>query len=160
MKRLPRYIILAALPFSWRPAAAPRASPKPPAPADEHAASEHEAPASVTLTPAAVAAAEIRTAAAAVRPVARRYAAAGELEWNARRVVHLTARTPGRLERVAVVQGDRVREGQLLAEIYSPDFLTLQAEYIQAAGQGQAARRRRGRGGPGPGRARAAPASG
>jgi len=81
----------------------------------------------------AVAAADIRTETAAVRAVARRIAATGELEWNARRVVHLTARTPGRLERVLAVRGDRVRAGQLLAEIYSPDFLTLQAEYRQAA---------------------------
>jgi RND family efflux transporter MFP subunit len=91
------------------------------------------APASVTLTAEAIAAADIKTAIAATRLVARRVTAAGELEWNARRVVHLTARTPGRLERVMAVRGDRVREGQLLAEIYSPDFLTLQAEYIQAS---------------------------
>lgn len=90
-------------------------------------------PASVTLTPEAVAAADLKTAPAAMRMVARRIPAAGEIGWNARRVVHLTSRTPGRLERVLVAQGDRVREGQLLAEIYSPDFLTLQAEYIQAA---------------------------
>jgi multidrug efflux pump subunit AcrA (membrane-fusion protein) len=90
-------------------------------------------PTSVTLTPEAVAAADLKTAAAAIRTVDRRIPAAGEIEWNSRRVVHLTARTPGRLERVLVVQGDRVREGQLLAEIYSPDYLTLQAEYIQAA---------------------------
>jgi RND family efflux transporter MFP subunit len=90
-------------------------------------------PASVTLTPEAIAAADLKTAAATIRTVDRRIPAAGEIEWNSRRVVHLTARTPGRLERVLVVQGDRVREGQLLAEIYSPDYLTLQAEYIQAA---------------------------
>jgi multidrug efflux pump subunit AcrA (membrane-fusion protein) len=59
--------------------------------------------------------------------------AAGELEFNARRLVHLTSRTTGRVERVLIVRGDRVREGQVLAEIYSPDHLTLQAEYILAA---------------------------
>jgi RND family efflux transporter MFP subunit len=104
----------------------------PAAPADA-ATREAGASASVTLTPAAVAAADLRTVTAATRPVVRRITAAGELEWNARRVVHLTARTPGRLERVLAVRGDRVREGQVLAEIYSPDYLTLQAEYIQAA---------------------------
>jgi RND family efflux transporter MFP subunit len=88
---------------------------------------------SVTLSVEAVKAADLRTETAAVRAVARLVTAPGDLEWNPRRVVHLTARTAGRLERVHVVQGDRVREGQLLAEIYSPDFLTLQAEYIQAA---------------------------
>ncbi len=90
-------------------------------------------PGSITLTPEAVAAADLKTAAVTTRTVEQRVSAAGEIEWNSRRVVHLTARTPGRLERVLVVQGDRVREGQLLAEIYSPDYLTLQAEYIQAA---------------------------
>lgn len=102
-------------------------------PPAETAAPEAKAPASVTLTPEAVAAADIKTEAAAMRLVARRVTAAGELEWNARRLVNLTARTPGRLERVLAVKGDRVRLGQLLAEIYSPDFLTMQAEYIQAA---------------------------
>ncbi len=87
----------------------------------------------VTLTPQAVAAAGIRTEPAATRPLALRVAAAGELEWNARRVVHLTARAAGRLERVLAVRGDRVREGQLLAELYSPDFLARQAEFLQAA---------------------------
>jgi len=96
-------------------------------------AREAEAPASVTLSAQAVVAADLKTATAATRLVARLITAAGELEWNARRVVHFTARTPGRLERVLVVRGDRVREGDLLAEIYSPDYLTLQAEYIQAA---------------------------
>lgn len=101
-------------------------------PAEAHA---HEAgtPASVTLTDEAAAAAGIRTETAALQPLARRIAAPGELEWNARRVVHLTARAAGRLERVAVVAGDRVRPGQVLAEIYSPDVQTLQAEYLQAA---------------------------
>jgi RND family efflux transporter MFP subunit len=99
----------------------------------ETAAPEAAAPASVTLTPEAVAAADIKTEIATMRLVARRVTAAGELEWNSRRLVNLTARTPGRLERVLAVKGDRVRQGQLLAEIYSPDFLSMQAEYIQAA---------------------------
>ncbi|MGB8960104.1 MAG: efflux RND transporter periplasmic adaptor subunit [Candidatus Aminicenantales bacterium] len=94
---------------------------------------ESGAPASVTLTPEALAAADIKTEVVTMRLIARRVTAAGELEWNARRLVNLTARTPGRLERVLAVRGDRVRQGQLLAEIYSPDFLTIQAEYIQAA---------------------------
>lgn len=135
MKTLPRYIILAALLVAagCRAKSASEAA----APAKEHAAHEHEVPASVTLTAEAVAAAAIRTETAAVRPVARRFAATGELEWNARRVVHLTARTDGRLEHVAVVRGDRVREGQVLAEIYSPDFLSLQAEFLQAAARAE-----------------------
>lgn len=134
MKTLARAIALAALPVLVLAAGCRAKSASEAAvPADEPAVGERDLPASVTLTPAALAAAGIRTETAAIRPVARRFAAPGELEWNARRLVHLTARTAGRLERVAVVRGDRVREGQVLAEIYSPDFLTLQAEDLQAA---------------------------
>ena len=105
--------------------------------ADEGSAHDHEgeaaAPPILTLSPEAVAAAGIRTEPAAKRPLALAVTAVGELEWNARRLVHLTARTSARIERLHAVRGDRVREGQLLAELYSPDYLVLQAECIQAA---------------------------
>jgi len=108
-----------------------------PAAEADHPAEEHEqgaeVPSSVTLTPEGLAAAGLKVEAAAMRPLARRVEAVGELEFNARRLVHLTARTAGRIERVLAVPGDRVREGQVLAEIYSLDFLALQAELIQAA---------------------------
>jgi Cu(I)/Ag(I) efflux system membrane fusion protein len=63
----------------------------------------------------------------------RRLAAVGELEFNGRRLVHLTACTAGRIERLAAFPGERIAEGQVLAEIYSQDYLALQAEVIQAA---------------------------
>ena len=94
----------------------------------EHAAVEN----SVTLTPGGEAAAHIQTEPAATRTLSRRVAAAGEIEFNARRLVHLTARTPGRVERVLVVDGDRVPEGQVLARMStSPDYLTLQANIFR-----------------------------
>ena len=133
MRTLTRWIVWAALPALLLNADCRGKSAVEAGRADEIPAAEASAPSSVTLTAAAVAAADVRTEPVTSRPLARRIAAAGELEWNARRVVHLTARTQGRLERVLVVQGDRVREGQLLAELYSPDYLTLQAEYLQAA---------------------------
>ncbi len=133
MRSISRYIVWAALPALVLIAGCRAKGAAEAGRPAETAGPEIVAPASVTLTPEAVAAADIKTAVATMRLVARRVTAAGELEWNARRVVHLTARTPGRLERVLAVRGDRVRQGQLLAEIYSPDFLTLQAEYIQAS---------------------------
>ncbi|MBM3293206.1 MAG: efflux RND transporter periplasmic adaptor subunit [Candidatus Aminicenantes bacterium] len=98
---------------------------------DEH---DHAAApaASVSLSPEAAAAVGLAVEPAVLRPLVRRISAAGTLEFNARRLRHLTARTAGRVERVAAVAGDRVGEGQVLAEIYSPDYLALQAEYIQA----------------------------
>jgi RND family efflux transporter MFP subunit len=62
-----------------------------------------------------------------------RIAAVGELEFNGRRLVHLTARAAGRIESLTAFQGERVVEGQVLAEIYSQEYLALQAEVIQAA---------------------------
>ena len=133
MKKLSRWILWAALPALFLIAGCRGGAPAESSPAIEDHDHEAAAPSSVTLSPEAVAAADIRTEPAATRLLALRVAAAGEIEWNARRVVHITARTPGRLERVLVVRGDRVRESQLLAELYSPDYLTLQAEYVQAA---------------------------
>jgi multidrug efflux pump subunit AcrA (membrane-fusion protein) len=133
MKTPSRYVVLTALTALIALAGCRAGRQAEPAAPAGTAAPGAAAPSSVTLTAEAVAAADLKTVTAAVRPVARRIAAAGELEWNPRRVVHLTARTPGRLERVLAVRNDRVREGQLLAEIYSPDFLTLQAEFLQAS---------------------------
>jgi multidrug efflux pump subunit AcrA (membrane-fusion protein) len=133
MKKLSHWILWAALPALLLVAGCRGGAPAASSPADEDHDHEASAPLSVTLSPEAVAVADIRTEPAATRLLALRIAAAGEIEWNARRVVHLTARTPGRLERVLVVRGDRVREGQLLAELFSPDYLTLQAEYVQAS---------------------------
>ncbi len=133
MKNFPRWIVGAALPALFLIAACrDKALVEAGHPA-ENPASEAAVKSSVTLTPEGVRAADIKTEPAATRVLARSIKAAGELEFNRRRLVHLTARTPGRVERVLVVRGDRVREGQVLAEIYSPDHLTLQAEYILIA---------------------------
>jgi len=100
---------------------------------DEDVQHESEAQATITLTPAAVAAAGIQTVPAAMHAFRRRITAPGELEFNSRRQAHITARTLGRVERVLAVAGDRVGSGQVLAEAYSPDFMSLQAEYLQAS---------------------------
>jgi multidrug efflux pump subunit AcrA (membrane-fusion protein) len=57
----------------------------------------------------------------------------GELVFNGRRLAEVTARVSGRIERMPVVSGDSVKQGQTLAEIYSREFLAVQAEVLQAA---------------------------
>jgi len=93
---------------------------------------ENHQPASITLTPGAMTSADIKTTPAVMKVFRQRITAPGEIEFNARRLNHLTALTPGRIERIMAVAGDRVRTGQMLAEIYSPDYMSKQAEFLQA----------------------------
>jgi RND family efflux transporter MFP subunit len=94
---------------------------------------ENNQPASITLTPGAMTSADIKTTPAVMKVFRQPITAPGEIEFNARRLSHLTALTMGRIERIMAVAGDRVNKGQLLAEIYSPDYMAQQAEFLQAA---------------------------
>ena len=111
--------------------------------ADVHGEENGREPGVIVLPPSALAAGGIQTAAATLREFRRRVTAPGELTFNARRLARVSSRASGRIERVLAVSGDRVGAGQVLAEIYSPDFLALQAEYLQAA---ERAKRRSGGG--------------
>jgi len=88
---------------------------------------------SLRLTEEAVRTGGISVEPARVAETVRRLAAGGELEFNGRRLAHLTARAAGRIERLMAFRGDRAAEGQVLAEVYSQDYLALQAEVIQAS---------------------------
>jgi len=53
-----------------------------------------------------------------------------EVRYNERRRVALTARSSGWAEKVSVFANQRVKKNQLLAKIYSPEFLSTQHEYL------------------------------
>jgi RND family efflux transporter MFP subunit len=108
----------------------------------ENGHGENAAP-SITMTPEAVAAVGIQVVPAQTRKVRRRISAPGELEFNARRTLHITARAAGRVERTRVVAGDKVSRGQLLAEIFSPEFMARQAEFLQATARAERLRESR-----------------
>ena len=57
----------------------------------------------------------------------------GRVEFPPSRVALISPRTSGRLERLTVVEGERVRAGQPVAHILSPAFLTAQNDFAQAA---------------------------
>jgi membrane fusion protein, copper/silver efflux system len=57
----------------------------------------------------------------------------GKVMLNERRRAAITARLAGRVEKVSAFAGDRVAAGQVLAQIFSQEFLTMQMEYLQAA---------------------------
>lgn len=61
----------------------------------------------------------------------------GKVMLNERRRAAITARLAGRVEKVSAFAGDRVRAGQVLAEIFSQEFLAMQMEYLQALERAQ-----------------------
>jgi RND family efflux transporter MFP subunit len=88
----------------------------------------------VTLTEAALRTAQIRTAEVQVESGAEPVAleVPGRVEFDPRRVAVVSSRIAGRIERLAVVEGDHVRAGQPVAWLYSAAHLTAQQDYQQA----------------------------
>lgn len=56
----------------------------------------------------------------------------GKVSFNERKLAHITARVNGRVEKLSVFTNDRVKEGDVLTELYSQEFLTMQFEFLQA----------------------------
>ncbi|WP_042567637.1 efflux RND transporter periplasmic adaptor subunit, partial [Ralstonia solanacearum] len=56
----------------------------------------------------------------------------GKLAYNAERTKLASARVAGRLDRILVFEGALVHEGQPLAELYAPDYISAQKEYLLA----------------------------
>ncbi len=62
----------------------------------------------------------------------------GRIEYNDERVAHVHLRASGWIRRLAVrAEGERVRRGDLLFEVYSPDLVKAQAEFIQTLKSGR-----------------------
>ena len=89
----------------------------------------------VTLTEAAFANAGIEVSEVQVQSGASaqgRVQVPGRVEFPPSRVALISPRTSGRIERLLVVEGDRVAAGQPVAQILSPAFLTAQNDFLQA----------------------------
>jgi RND family efflux transporter MFP subunit len=61
----------------------------------------------------------------------------GTVELDPRRVVLVSSRIAGRLEKVLVVEGDAVAAGQAVAELFSPEFLAAQSDVQLSARRAQ-----------------------
>jgi Cu(I)/Ag(I) efflux system membrane fusion protein len=105
---------------------------KKPAEQSEAETSEAAIPLSVTLTPQAIKTADIQSEAAEIRPIDQTIRVAGEVIFNLKRQAHVTARTEGRIEQISAYPGDKLQKGQILLSLYSREFLSLQAELLQA----------------------------
>ena len=56
----------------------------------------------------------------------------GRVDFDDRRVATISSRVSGRIDSVRVSQWDNVRRGEPILSLYSPDFMTAEAEYLQA----------------------------
>jgi len=90
-------------------------------------------PRALRLSPAAQARAGIRTAPVERRSVEVGLRMVGKLEPDESRVREIAAWVPGRIDRLHIDStGVRVREGQDLFDLYSPDLYSAQEELLQA----------------------------
>lgn len=99
----------------------------------ESAANEEAAPNTVTLTAEALKTAGIKVEPVQFRPAAQKIRVVGDIQFNAKKYAHITSRASGRIEDILAFPGDKVKQGQPLLNLYSPDFLSLQAELVQAS---------------------------
>ena len=89
----------------------------------------------VSLSEAAYRAAEIRVEpvrSANASDVGEDLEVPGQVEYDPRRVAIISPRVGGRVERLLVVEGDRVSAGQSVALLYSPLYATSQSDVRQA----------------------------
>lgn len=56
----------------------------------------------------------------------------GQVNFADDRVSTISSRVQGRIENIRVATWDSVRKGQLIVELYSPDFMLGEAEYLEA----------------------------
>ncbi len=87
----------------------------------------------VSIDPAMVQNLGVRSALVERGPLWRRINAVGYVAFDERHISHLHLRTDGWIEKLYVKSnGERVKKGDLLFELYSPDLVNAQEEYIQA----------------------------
>jgi len=91
----------------------------------------------ITISPALENNLGVQTELAEVRPLWRRIEATGYVGLDETRISHINLRTEGWIERLLVnAEGERVSKGDLLFELYSPELVNAQKEYLQALRRG------------------------
>ncbi|NIP19382.1 MAG: HlyD family efflux transporter periplasmic adaptor subunit, partial [Xanthomonadales bacterium] len=97
----------------------------------------------VTISPSVENNLGVRVQAATMRPLWRRIEATGYVGFDETRITHINLRTQGWIVNLAVdAEGERVTQGDLLFELYSPELVNAQKEFVQAHQRGDARLRR------------------
>ncbi len=90
---------------------------------------------SVKISPAVENNLGVRTAMAERKRLWRRIDTVGYVDFDENKISHIHLRTKGWIEKLTVKsEGERVKKGQVLFELYSPDLVNAQEEYVQALG--------------------------
>ena len=102
-------------------------------PADAHAGHETPAaPAAIALPADVLHQAGVRTVAATRQPLVKTIRAAGRVQIDERRIAAVTTKVEGWIEALhADHTGRPVKRGEILAEIYSPQIMATQLEYLR-----------------------------
>lgn len=61
----------------------------------------------------------------------------GKVNFNERKLAHVTARISGRVEKINVFINDKVAPGDVMMELFSQEFLSMQSEFLQAVERAQ-----------------------
>jgi len=87
----------------------------------------------VTISPTIVQNLGVRTAQVEVGKLWKRVDSVGYVDFDENLISHVHLRTEGWIEKLAVKsEGERVKKGELLFELYSPTLVNAQDEYLQA----------------------------
>ena len=99
-----------------------------------------ESASEVRIAPGRLQTLGVRTEQVAMRPaLTRTVRATGALQFDERHLATVTTKVGGWIEHLAVAAtGDPVKRGQVLAEIYAPDLVAAEEEYLVAARMGGA----------------------
>lgn len=93
----------------------------------------------VRISPAVMNNLGVRTAPVQYGPLAPVIETVGYFEYNEENVAHIHTRAPGWIQNLyALTEGEYVRAGELLFEIFSPTLVNAQEEYLSAARGGNA----------------------
>jgi len=100
---------------------------------DRHDSDEPVSMRQMSMTAEALALLRVQTSTVERREATRSLRLVGQLAVDPRRRAHISADVGGRVDRLhAQYEGDRVEQGQDLVELYSPELLAVQREFLQA----------------------------
>jgi Cu(I)/Ag(I) efflux system membrane fusion protein len=127
----------------------PLAPLPPPTPSAQHTAASHQPPAAqpatpaptqpstqdnmMTISPERLQSIGVRFEEAKLRPLGKTIRTVGRVEIDERRLAHVNIKLEGWIDKLFVnATGERVRKGQILFTLYSPELVATQEEYLLA----------------------------